>query len=399
MRKLRAFTGPVGRLTLVMCSAFAASGVSTPFLARWLEGAHGLSGLQIAAVVSSAQLARILVGPLIAAWADGFQDRRTALRLLSAISVAFYLAFFNAQGFWALVVSGFLAQTAGQAMTPLFEGAILRRAATEGGLSFGGARGIGSVAFIISNVIGGAMIARFGVGVVAVWVISSMAAAAASTLFALTPDRIEHPGAATGFRSRLREALTLFANPAFAVPVAAASLIQCGHAFYYGFSTLVWARQGFSDGLIGWLWGFGVAIEVGFLWTLPRFERRLSPEALIALGGAAGVVRWSALALSPPVWLLWPLQGLHALTFAAAHVGGLKLVQREAPAHVAGVAQTLYAGLAFGTLAGLAMLLAGALYDGVGAYGYFAMAAFAASGLLAMGALGRIRPVGARRGA
>ena len=395
MRDLRAFTGPVGRLTLAMSSVFAANGIALPFLARWLESAHGLSGLEIAAVVSSAQLARVVVGPLIAAWADGFHDRRTALRLLSVISLVLYAAFFSAQGFWALVAGGFLAQTAAQAMTPLIEGAILRRAMTGGGLSYGVSRGIGSIAFIVSNVIGGMLIARFGVHMVAIWVLASMAAAAVSALFALAPDQVDFGGQPTGFRRRLKEALGLFRNPAFAIPVAAASLIQCGHAFYYGFSTLVWTRQGFSDGLIGWLWAFGGIIEVGLLWTLPRFERRFSPEALIALGGAAGVVRWSAMAFMPPAWLLWPLQGLHALTFAAAHVGAIKLVQREAPAHVAGVAQTLYAGLASGTLAGLAMLLAGALYDAAGASGYFAMAGFAASGLILMNMLRRARPVGA----
>ena len=392
---MRAFTGPVGRLTLAISTIFVGTGVALPFLARWLESAHGLSGFQIAAVVSSAQLARVFVGPLIAAWADGFQDRRSALRLLSVISVALYIAFFNAQGFWPLVIGGFLAQTTAQAMTPLIEGAILRRAMTGGGLSYGVARGIGSIAFILSNVIGGAMIARFGVHVVVIWVIASMAAVAASALFALAPDRIDFGGQSTGFRKRLKEALGLFRNPAFAIPVAAASLVQCGHAFYYGFSTLLWTRQGFSDGLIGWLWAFGGVIEVALLWTLPRFERRFSPEALIALGGAAGVLRWSAMALMPPAWLLWPLQGLHALTFAAAHVGAIKLVQREAPAHVAGVAQTLYAGLAFGTLAGLAMLLAGALYDAAGALGYLAMAGFAASGLILMNLAPRARPVGA----
>ena len=93
------------------------------------------------------------------------------------------------------------------------------------------------------------------------------------------------------------------------------------------------------------------------------------------------------------VWL----QALHALTFAATHVGALKLVQREAPARVAGVAQTLYAALASGTLAGLAMLLAGALYDAGGAQGYLAMAALGGLGFVAMLFVGPVRPVGAKR--
>jgi MFS transporter, PPP family, 3-phenylpropionic acid transporter len=380
LRLLRAFGGPVGRLTLIMSCLFAGTGMWLPFIARWLEENHGLSGLEIAAVVSGAQLARFVLGPLIAAWADGFADRRGALRVLSVVALALYALFFNAQGFWALALTSFLAQTIAQAMTPLVEGAILRGTVRHGGLSYGISRGIGSIAFIISNVLGGLLIARFGIGAVGVYVVACMLAAMATALFVLSPDPTEN-GEKSGFRARLGEALSLFRNRAFAMPVIAASFIQCAHAFYYGFSTLVWKKQGFSDDLIGWLWAFGAIIEVGLLWTLPRFERRFSPEALIAMGGAGALVRWTALAFLPPPLFLWPLQALHALTFAATHVGALRLVQREAPDRIAGVAQTLYAALASGTLVGLAMLLAGQLYDTVGALGYLAMTVIAAAGL------------------
>lgn len=381
----------MARLTLVMSCVFCGNGMALPFLGRWLESAHGLNGVQIAAVVSSAQLLRVGVGPLFAAWADGFADRRIPPAMFACASLACYVLFFRVDGFAGLLATSFLAQTFSQAMVPLVEGALLRRSTVEGGMSYGVARGVGSFAFTVANVLGGVMVARFGVGVVALWLVGCMTAAAASAVFALAPDPAPAASAGAGFRDRLRVALALFRAPAFATSIAAASFIQCSHAFYYGFSTLVWVRQGLSDALIGWLWAFGVIVEIALLWMLPRFERRLNPEALIAVGGAGALARWAALALLPPAPLLWPLQGLHALSFAAAHVGALKLVQREAPLHVAGLAQTLYAALAYGTFAGLSMLLAGALYDRVGASGYLAMALFAGVGLVLMLSLGRTR--------
>lgn len=383
MRLGRAFTGPSARLTLVMCSLFCANGVTLPFMGRWLEETHGLSGVEIAAIVASAQLTRVIAGPMIAAWADGFSDRRTPLGILGVVALALYLVFFRMDGFAGLLVTGFLAMTVAQAMTPLVEGALMRLSGT-GGLSYGVARGVGSIAFILGNVGGALMIARFGIGAMVVWAIAAVAAAAVSAVFALESDPNAHSGSSGGFRARLKEGVKLFRKPSFAAPVAAASLIQCAHAFYYGFSTLVWTKQGLSDPVIGWLWAFAVAVEVGLLLTLPRFERRFSPEALILAGGIASCVRWTALAFLPPAALLWPLQMLHALSFAAVHVGALKLVQREAPPEIAGVGQTLYAALASGTLAGLAMLLAGALYDGVGQWGYLAMSVLAAAGAAMM---------------
>lgn len=392
MSRFRA--GPVSRLTLVMSCAFAGLGVSLPFMSRWLESVHGLNGVEIALVVSSAQISRIVVGPLIAAWADGFTDRRMPLRILSVLTVLFYAAYFTVDGFWALAIASFCAQSAGLAMTPLIEGAILRRAAAGGAMPYGVARGIGSVAFILSNVLGGLAMARFGVETMAIWLFASMSLACLSAMFGLKPDPVSAPRPGEGFRARLKEALRLFRRPTFAIPVAAASLIQCSHAFYYGFGSLVWARQGMGDDVIGWLWGVGVAVEVALLWSLPRFERRFSPEVLIAIGGAGGLLRWTAMAFSPPLALLWPLQSLHALSFAAAHVGALRLVQREAPEHIAGVAQTLYAALASGTVAGLAALLAGALYDQVGAHGYLGMAVLSGAGLAVLVWRGGLRGVG-----
>ena len=88
------------------------------------------------------------------------------------------------------------------------------------------------------------------------------------------------------------------------------------------------------------------------------------------------------MATAPPVAALFPLQALHALTFAASHVGALRLVQRETPEHAAASGQMLYAALASGTLMGCASIAAGALYDAFGAQGYVASAALALAGAI-----------------
>ena len=69
---------------------------------------------------------------------------------------------------------------------------------------------------------------------------------------------------------------------------------------------------------------------------------------------------------------------LHALSFAAAHVGAMRLIYREYSA--AAMAQTLYSSFSSGLLLGLATIASGWLYDWGGARGYWAMAALAASG-------------------
>jgi MFS transporter, PPP family, 3-phenylpropionic acid transporter len=367
------------RMTIVMSCLFATAGVNMVFLPRWLEFERDLAGAEIGAVLSLAQAARIVTGPAIALWADGAADRRTPLRIVAFASVGAYLAFFFlARDFGSLLIVGFIALSLTQAMTPLMEAAALR-ATAQGKMPYGIARSISSASFIVATIAGGALIARFGLGAVVAWVLTALMATALASWFALKPDpapaRVCDGGSAgqAGIMALLR-------NPRFLTLIMACGLIQSGHAFYYGFSTLIWQGQGIADDVVGLLWGFGVAVEVVFLWNLASIERRVSPEALILAGAGAGVLRWLAMGFAPTGLALWPLQALHALSFAAAHVGAMRLLYRETPEAAQVMGQTLYAALSGGILMGAAMLVSGALYDFIGAGGYWAMALLAGAG-------------------
>lgn len=361
---------------MVMSALFGTTGVILVFLPRWLEFERGLSGAEIGAILSLAQFARIITGPVIAHLADKSEDRSRPLKYVTLAAVLAYAAFFLlAQGFWQLLLLGFIALTTTQAMTPLIEAATLR-ATAQGKISYGIARGIGSVAFIVANIVGGIAISRFGLGAVVVWVVSGLAVTAATSWLGMLPDP-PPPRVHTTRTGAIRE---LLSNRRFVILILSCGLIQSAHGFYYGFSTNVWTTQGLSAEMIGVLWAFGVCVEVAFLWTLPFFERRTTPEALILIGAGAAVARWFAMGFAPLGFALWPLQAMHVFSFAAAHVGAMRLIHRDTPEHSAVMAQTLYAGLSAGLLMGASSLLSGYLYDHGGARGYWAMAAIAAAG-------------------
>ena len=132
--------------------------------------------------------------------------------------------------------------------------------------------------------------------------------------------------------------------------VVAAGLIQSAHAFYYGFSTLAWKRQGIGEDVTGLLWAAGVAAEIVFMWGMEPWRRRIGPRNLLALGGVAAVARWTALALSPPLWALFPLQTLHALSYAATFLASLQLVERLSTPRNASAAQAINSALSGGVL-------------------------------------------------
>ena len=99
------------------------------------------------------------------------------------------------------------------------------------------------------------------------------------------------------------------------------------------------------------------------MWFLEPWRRRVGPRNLLMLGGAAAVVRWGALAFSPPLWALFPLQMLHALSYAATFLASLLLVEQLSTPRNASAAQSLNSALSGGVLSGVATILSGWLFD------------------------------------
>jgi PPP family 3-phenylpropionic acid transporter len=118
---------------------------------------------------------------------------------------------------------------------------------------------------------------------------------------------------------------------------------------------------------------------------------RFGAIGTIMLGGIGGAVRWTAMAFDPPTAALPLLQGLHALSFAATHLGTMHFLAQAASARRGATAQGDLVAVQGIVFAG-AMSLAGVLVGAYGSLAYAAMAAAAAAGTLSAGlALGRRR--------
>ena len=107
----------------------------------------------------------------------------------------------------------------------------------------------------------------------------------------------------------------------------------------------------------------------------------LGPQRLLIAGGLGALARWVLLALSPPLWLLFAVQALHALSYCATFLASLRLIERLSPAPSASAAQTLNASVSGGVMIGLTTMLSGPLLDSIGAGGYWVMSAITVVGL------------------
>ena len=367
-------------LGLFYCSMFIGTGASLPYMPVWFK-AQGLSGAQIGLILAAPMLARVVIAPMLAVWADGFTYRRTPMILFGVAAGVCYglIGLVSGFGWWLafwLLASSFLATN-----VPLADVLTMRRARTEG-FNYGLPRGIGSIAFVVANIGMGALLAWMGPGIVIIWICAAGLLCGLAARILLPPDPVHEGGERPGRRDRWRGVGELMRNRPFLLAVVSTSLIQATHAFYYAFSTLLWKAQGLSATTIGLLWATGVAAEIGFMWFLEPWRKRVGAEALVVIGGLAAVFRWTVFAFSPPVWALFPLQTLHALSFAAVFMGSLQLIERKAPPHSASAAQTISSAVSGGLIIGLATLASGQLFDAAGARGYLGMSLLALMGLI-----------------
>src|SRR5262249_29040611 len=251
------------------------------------------------------------------------------------------------------------------------------RALTERGRSYGPVRMWGSAAFIVANIASGMIL-----GVIEpaslIWLLLATYGLTLLAALGLAPASVEaepHPAEAPDAAAHA----PLWRSPAFVAIAIASALIQSSHAVFYAFSALDWAEQGLNGTTIGLLWAIGVTAEIGlFAWS-GRLLRTIGPAELLCIGAAGAVVRWLLLVVELPFAALPFVQCLHALSFAATHLGTMQLIMRIVPPRSAATAQgdvSVLGGLAMGA----ATSLAGALFQAYGSVAYTAMAAIAAAG-------------------
>ena len=374
----------VFRLSLFYSAFFIYLGLSMPFVPAWLA-AKGLDARQIGMVLAAPMVVRVVAVPLATRLADRLGMLQRALVLAAFASVVGFALVGAASGFAAILATYAIATAVLAPVLP-FADTLALRGLKGRAASYGSVRLWGSVTFIVANMGGGLLLARLG-AVDVIWAVVAALALTAATALAVDPLA---PEAAESADER-RPGASLWRAPGFLAVILGASLIQASHAVMYGFATLQWSARGISGAAIGALWAIGVIAEVALFALSSRLVAWFGAIGMILLGGIGGAVRWTAMAFDPPTAALPLLQGLHALSFAATHLGTMHYLAQVAPARRGATAQGDFVAVQGIVFAG-AMSLSGVLVGAYGDLAYAAMAAAAAIGALAAGlVLGRQR--------
>lgn len=359
------------RLSFLYGVLFTVIGVQMPFWPVWLES-RGMGPMEIGILLGAIYWAKVITNPVIAQIVDHHGGRRRMMIGLAAAALLFFIGYVWAEGFWPLLILGVLSGSLAAAQMPLTE-TVTMTLTRQGRLDYGRVRLWGSLTFIGASILAGTLVESLGPPIILTLIIVGAAATVAGTLVVPEPRRGPTTGSRLPFTALLRDRR-------YRLFLVTASLTQASHCVYYGFATLHWRAQGLSSGVIGGLWAIGVVAEIALFLFSGAAVRRVGAPGLLLIGAVGGVLRWSLLAVVAAPWLLVPLQVLHAATFGATHLGAMHLIADTIDPRLAARAQALYSSVAMGLVPGIALLVAGPLYDRL--HGH----AFAVAALIALAA-------------
>ncbi|HTJ56430.1 MAG TPA: MFS transporter [Devosiaceae bacterium] len=368
---------PELRASIFHFTVFTTSGAASAYLGVWLAD-KGITPGEIGIINAAPVFALLLINLFVGRLADKASDWRQMIIILSIAAALFPLGLYAVSGFVGIVIIWSLFSVPAGSLPPVVDAATLRMT-ERNGTSFGNIRGWGTL---------GSMVATAGTGLLAAWlgpasfVPTLVGLSLARALLSLQLPRFRAPERAktlprANTAGRLKEVM----KPWFVLPLVAFALVQATHSIIIGFAALVWKEQGISAALIGPLVATSAAAEAVIMFFWRRIGARISARHMILASCIATVLRWSVVAMSPPVWVLFLMQMLHSVTFAMGYLGALHFIANWTSEDIAAEAQSFSFVLQQG-VAVVALVLFGWLVASFGAGAFFAAAAL---GLIGVG--------------
>ena len=359
------------RSSLVFCSAMVVNGMALPFFSVFLHDL-GFSDYEIGVIQGLPLIVRVIVMPLAAMVADRLPDRIYVLIGSGLLSLATAIGLLTVNTFLPVLLLYTLQGAVYAPFIPVSE-SLFMTGVRRWGYDYGGMRLWGSVAFIVSTLVGGYAIDAWGGGVVLFGMVFGFTI---MVLLALVsprtgPSRTARPDVKTGPRPLSRKDLQL--------AMIGASVVQGSHAMIYTFASIHWLEVGCHGGGIAILWCTGVLAEVMTFLFSKRLYQRFNGWTLMAIGTVAAIIRWTLFPFPTGYGWFLALMSMHALTFAFCHIGIQRLIVETVGADQEATAQGNYY-FYNGTFMALVTFASGWLNIRFGVHAYQIMALVAAAG-------------------
>jgi PPP family 3-phenylpropionic acid transporter len=368
---------PPVMLTLSIIWGFVLGGLGLifPFYALYLRENAGLSGTEIGLVVATLPLMGVLVQPFWGQIADRTGLRGRILAVLALGTAAGYALLGRAKSFEDFLLCTAVLALFSTATIPACMSVSLALLPEPVGTAFGRVRVVGTLGFGVSvGAFPFLLRALRDAGFVAVEPGGSgepglhfmfYSAGALLALACLASLALPRRGAVS-LRAAQGEWRTLLANGPFVRLLVYAFLVYLSmQGPMVLFPILVRAQGGGLDA-VSQMWLIMLVLEVPLVFYFGASVARMGPRGVIAIGVAAGAIRWGVSGFAEDLRWVYLVQILHGVTVWGVILGGPVYVDAVVPARLRSTAQGLLAmvGVSLGSI--ISNVGAGWLTDAVG---------------------------------
>ena len=381
------------RAAFLFCAPLMVNGIALLYLPVLLHDL-GMTDVEIGIIVSLPFLLRMIGMPIGAALADRVSDRVIVMIWSAAVSLASAILMFFAHSFWPIVLFYSIQSLFYAPFVPIAE-SILVSGVRRWGFDYGFLRMWGSIAFVVSTLLGGVLLELYGGAMVlptmaVFFALTTMVAIAAPRLGREKPvDRSATVGRVSGPNP--------FWRPDFLLVITGAAIVNGSHGLLFGFAANYWTAQGISGVQISFLWTSAVIAEIVLFFISGRYLARFPHLYLVLFGCLVAVLRWSLFPVVDGFWTYLVLQANHAFTFAIIHVGIQRFLMERIGDERGASAQGFYQF--FVSIFTVATSWAsGFIFHAYGVQGFYIMAMIAAAGVACIIAAMLIQPQRTRSG-
>lgn len=331
---------PELRTTAFFFTYFMGNGAAAMFLPIWLSG-KGITTEQIGIINAVPVVMILALNLIIGRVADRAKDWRQVIVIGALIAGIVPIGLFFVNEFWGILLVWTLAAMPGGAVGPVLDAATMRMT-RRNGTDFGTIRAWGTIGYMLFNALTGFLVVWFGAGVFVPLFVGLVLLRAAVSL--QLPAFRAPPGQATlaAVRPTASKLTEIVTKPWFFLPLVGFAIIFGTHVILNAFAALLWKEQGISESIIGPLIALGSFSEAAVMMLWKRFGGKISARHLILVSALVSVLRWTAMAFSPPVWALVLLQLTHGLTFAIGYLGCVHFIANWTSEDIAAETQSLF---------------------------------------------------------
>ncbi|MDG1707758.1 MAG: 3-phenylpropionate MFS transporter [Emcibacteraceae bacterium] len=356
------------RLSANYTSMYIFLGVMTPFWGMWLRS-KGLSASEIGILIAIPYILKIFIAPFISQLADKRDEYWRPLVICVGAGLFFTTCYFWADDFWSLLIVTVLINLTMPAVVPLLE-TITVSQSDKNKLDYGRIRSFGSASFIVAAIIVGWLLKSQNVDNVLWYVIASLVLLFITVLLMPRGNK-KRKEIKVDQESPIKK---LLSNGEFVWFLIVVGLLQVSHGVFYSMGSIYWKEMGLGEDIIGLLWAIGVIAEILFFVFCGPWISKYPIALTFAVIGLMGTLRWTVLALTISLPILFVTQLLHGLTFGASHLIAIQYISKNVKSQFAGTAQSLYSSLPLGLGMGLSTYVGGIIYEKGQGDAYLAMA-------------------------